>query len=148
MVSLVIQRHYVLDAHEFRHDPLEHLSFGFQGIQGLSGPLQQRAPSTGNFEAFAGSQGMVVGDDDLGPVEVFQHIGGDQFPAGVVAVGVIWLEHPQPVFDGEAGGDHQETASEPTAVGMPDGVDGLPSDNHCHDGGLASASGQLQGDAK
>ena len=32
--------------------------------------------------------------------------------------------------------------------GMPDGVDGLPCDDHGHDGGLAGAGGQLQGQAR
>src|SRR3970040_1240601 len=41
----------------------------------------------------------------------------------VVAVGVVRLEHPEPVADGEPGGDHQEPARELPAVGASDRVD-------------------------
>ena len=145
MVSLVVQRHYVFHGHQFGHYPLDHLPFGFQCFQGLPRPLQQSAPPAGNFQALAQPQGVVVGDDDLGPLEVLQHISGDQFPAGVVAVRVVGLEHTKAVLDGEAGGHDQEAAGEPPAVWMPDGVDGLPGDKHGHDSGLAGAGRQFQG---
>ena len=109
MVSLVVQRHYVLDAHQSGHYPLDHLTFGFHSFQRASGAPQQGSASTGNLKALAESQSVVVGDDYLGPLEVFLHVSRDQIPAGVVAVGVVGLEHPQPVFDGQAGGYYQET---------------------------------------
>ena len=78
---------------------------------------------------------MVVGDDDLGAVEIAEHIGGDQFAVFVVAVGIVGLEDAEPVADGEAGGDYQESAGEFAAAGTADSVDGLPGDEHGHDGG-------------
>jgi hypothetical protein len=37
---------------------------------------------------------VVVGDDDLGPVHVVEHVPGNEFAAGVVAIGIIGLENP------------------------------------------------------
>ena len=66
----------------------------------------------------------------------------DQLPAPVVAVRVVRLQHPQPVPDGEAGGDDQEPAGEPPALSPPHRVDGLPRDQHGHHHGLAGTRGE------
>ena len=55
---------------------------------------------------------MIVGDDDLGPVHVVQHVAGNEFAAGVVAVGVVRLEDAQPVLDRQAGRDDEKAARE------------------------------------
>jgi hypothetical protein len=57
--------------------------------------------------------------------QVAQHICSYQFPAGVVAVLVIDLQHPKPVPDGESRHHYQDAPSESLAVGMPEGFDGL-----------------------
>jgi hypothetical protein len=62
----------------------------------------------------------------------------------VVTVGVVGLEHLEPVADGEAGRHHQKAAGEASAAGLADGVGGLPGDDHGHDGGFAGAAGQFQ----
>ena len=92
-------------------------------------------------------EGVVVGDDDLRPVEVAEHVGRHQLAALVVAVRVVRLEHPQAIADGEARGDHQESACEPPAAGAAHRIDGLPRDEHGHDGGLAGAGRELQREA-
>ena len=91
---------------------------------------------------------MVVGDDYPGTLKVSEHVSRHHFSAGVVAIRVFGLEHAQPVFDRDAWSHYQETPSEAPAVRVPDGVDGLPCDDHGHDGGLAGAGGQLQRQAR
>ena len=72
----------------------------------------------------------------------------DKFPAGVIAVRVVGLEHSQTVLDCQTWSNHQKSLGEPPAVGMSDGVDGLPRDDHGHYGRLACSGRQLQGDAQ
>ena len=78
-------------------------------------------------------------------VQVGQHIGGNQLAAAVVAVRVVGLQHPQAVLDGNAGRDHQKAARKPGTLRAARRVDGLPGDQHRHDGGLAGAGSQLEG---
>ena len=87
---------------------------------------------------------MEIGDDNFGAKNVVQHIAGHQFAAGVVAVGVVGLEDAQAVFDGQAGRDDEKTAREFLALRAAHGVDGLPRDEHRHDGGFARAGRELQ----
>ncbi len=147
MVRLIVQHHDVLHAHEVGHHPLDHLSFGFQCIQRLAPALEQRAPSLGNLHAFAQLEGVVVGDDDFCPFQIGKHILGNQLAACIVGVRVIGLKHTQTVANGQAGRDNQEAACEFFAGGATYGIDGLPGDEHGHDGCLAGARGQLQGQA-
>ena len=79
--------------------------------------FEQRAAALGELDAFAQLEGVKVGDDDLGAVDVVEHVAGDEFATGVVAVGVVRLEHAQAVFDGEAGRDDQKAAREFLAPG-------------------------------
>ena len=76
-----------------------------------------------------------------------EHVGRHQLAALVVAVRVVRLEHPQAVADGDARGDHQESAREPPAAGAAHRVDGLPRDEHGHDRGLAGAGRELEREA-
>ena len=91
---------------------------------------------------------MVVRDDNPGAVDVPEHVPGYQLSAGVVAVGVVGLKHAQPVFDRDARSHDQETPRETPAVRVADRVDRLPRDDHGHDGRLAGAGGQLQGQTR
>ena len=75
-------------------------------------PLKQLASARGQFDALAELEGVVVGDDDLGPVHVVEHVAGNEFAAGVVAVGIVGLENAQAVFDREAGRADQKAARE------------------------------------
>ena len=110
----------------------------------MSGPRPWGASSLRNGEGLALHEGVVVGDDDLGAVQVAEHVGRHQLAALVVAVRVVRLEHPQAVADSETRGDHQEPACEPLAAGTANRIDGLPRDEHGHDGGLASAGRELE----
>ena len=65
----------------------------------------------------------------------------------VVVVGIAGLEDAESIADGETWGDDQEAAGEEFAVGVSDCVDGLPGDQHGHDGGFAGAGGKFQRDA-
>jgi len=117
---------------------------GFQGIQLFPSPLKQCTPTGAELDSHAELEGVEVGDHDLRAVYVVQHIAGDKFAAGVVAIGVVRLEDPKAVFDGETGRDDEETSREVFAAGAPHGVDRLPCDQHRHHGGLARARRQLQ----
>ena len=110
-MRLVVEDEDVLHAHQVGHDALEHLAFGFQRVQFVAAPLKQRAPALGELDALAQLEGVVVGDDDLGPVHIVQHVAGDELAAGVVAVGIVGLEDAQPVLDGEAGRDDEKATA-------------------------------------
>ena len=129
MVTLVVHDENVLHAHQVGHDPLQHLSLGLQCVQRLPTPaFQQPASPFRHLHAFPQYEGMVVGYDDLGPVEVAQHVAGHQLSADVVAVRIVGLQYAQPVPDRNPWRHNQKTACEPPAVGMSDGVDRLPRD--------------------
>ena len=91
VVRLVIQHQNVLHAHEFRHDTLEHLPFGFQGLQYAVASLKQKTPASGQFQAFSQLEGMKIGDDDFGPLEFPQHALGDQLPVLIVTIRIVRL---------------------------------------------------------
>ena len=144
VVGLVVEHQDVLHAHEVRHHPLEHLARGLAGRDVRTPALEEGAASLRDGEGLALHEGVVVGDDDLGAVQVAEHVGRHQLAALVVAVRVVRLEHPQAIADGETRGDHQESAREPPAAGTAHRIDGLPRDEHGHDGGLAGAGRELE----
>ena len=78
--------------------------------------FQQPASPFRHFHAFPQYEGMVVGYDDLGPVEVAQHVAGHQLSADVVAVRIVGLQYAQPVPDRNPWRHNQEAACEAPAV--------------------------------
>ena len=102
--------------------------------------MQESATAGGKLHALAEFEGVIVGDDDLGALHVFDHVLRHDLPMGVVAVRVIRLENPQSVFDGETWGDNEETFGEIFAVWATDCVYCLPGNEHCHDSCFACAS--------
>ena len=68
----------------------------------------------------------------------------NELAAGVVAIRIIGEQHPQPILDRDAGRHDQEGTGELPAARMADCVDGLPRDQHRHDGRLPCAGSQLQ----
>ncbi len=149
MVGFVVEDEDIFEAHEIGQDALDHLAFGFEGVQGVAAALQEGAGALGEFEAVAELEGVIVGDDDLGAGDVGEEIGRDESAGGIeVAVRLIGMEYLEAVLDGEAGGDDEEAAGEGFAPGMADGVDGLPGDEHGHDGGFAGSGGEFEGEAE
>ncbi len=53
VVSLIVNHKDILYPHQTRHHTLEHLPFGFQGIERFSPTLQQGAASLGQLQAFS-----------------------------------------------------------------------------------------------
>ena len=144
-MRFVVDDEDILHAHEIRHDPLQHLAFGFLGIEFLaSATLQQQAPALGKLDALAAFEGVVIGDDDLGALDFAEHVRRYELAAGVVTVRIVGLEHAQAITDGEARCHDQESARELLAVRMARGIDGLPGDQHCHHRGLAGTGGELE----
>lgn len=146
MVRFVVQDQDVLQPHQIRHEPLEHLPFGFERVQLVAdAPLEERPPSRRKLYPLAAFKRVEVRDDDLGAIDVVQHVARHQLAARVVAVRVVRLEDAQPVLDGDAGGHDEEAAREALALWVPDSVNGLPCDEHGHDGGLPRAGRELEG---
>ena len=145
MVSLVVQDQDLLHPHQVRHDPLEHLPLGFERLEIFTGPpLEQGPPTRGQGHALPQLEGVVVGDHDLRPPHLVEHVVRDQLARREVVVRVVGLEDAQPVLDREAGGDDEEATAELLARRPPYGVHRLPSDQHGHDGGLSCAGGEFE----
>ena len=88
---------------------------------------------------------MVVRNNNLGALDVVEHVGWDQLPAGIVAVGVVGLENTETILDSETWRNNQKAAGKMRAAWAANGIDGLPCDQHGHDRGLARTGRQLQG---
>jgi hypothetical protein len=145
VVRLIIDDENVLHAHQVRHDPLNHLAFGFERIQFLADTTLQELPTAlGQIEALARLEGVEVRDDDLRPVHIIEHVVRNDLAAGVVAVGIVGLQDAQPVLDRQAWCAHEESAGKMLASLAPRSVDGLPRDQHSHYGGLACACSELE----
>ena len=100
MVRLVVQHHDVLDAHQLRHDALEHLPLGFERLQLLAAPAFDRfACAFCDVHPLAQLEGVVIGDDDLGVIDVTEHVGRHDLAVAVIALGIVWQQYAQPVTD-------------------------------------------------
>ncbi len=148
VVGLVVDHDDVLEAHQLVHAAVQHLAFGLDRVR-----RRRRGPAGGSgrpsrLRGLPPAEGVVVGDDDLGAGDVGQHVHRHQLAVLVVAVGVVGLQDAQAVLDGDAGRHDQEAAAEQRAAGRADGVDGLPGDEHGHDGRLAASGRHLQRDAQ
>jgi hypothetical protein len=64
------------------------------------------------------SEGVIVGDDDFGPLDVTEHVYRNEFAVAVITVGIIGQKHTQSILDGDAGRDDEESASELAAAGV------------------------------
>src|SRR5258706_13708076 len=89
-------------------------------------PCRSWRPALREFDSFPKLESVIVGDDDLGPVHIVEHVVRNDFAAGVVAVGVIGLKDAQPGFDRQAGCTDQEATGKVFAGRVSDGIDGLP----------------------
>ncbi|OQB91969.1 MAG: hypothetical protein BWX86_01906 [Verrucomicrobia bacterium ADurb.Bin122] len=101
MVRLVIEHDDVFQAHEVRHDALDHLAFRFERVEVVTAPpLEQRASAGGEFDTLPQLERVEIRDDEFRALEVFQHLLRNQLAMRVVTVGIVWLENAQAVFDG------------------------------------------------
>ena len=148
MVGLVVEDHDPLDAHETGHYTLEHLPFSLQCLELRPSSLEQRSAAAGKLHGLPELEGVVVGDDDLRPIQIGEHVVGHKLAALVIAVGVIRLEHAEARADGQAGSHHQKATTELLAPGSTDRVDRLPCDEHGHDGCLSRTGCELQGKSR
>jgi len=87
---------------------------------------------------------VVVGDDDLGALDVAEHVVRHEFALAVIAVRIVRLEYTQPILDRDAGCDDQEGARELLAARMAPRIHGLPGDQHRHNRRLAGAGRELE----
>jgi hypothetical protein len=149
MVRLVVEHQDIFHAHEVGHHALEHLAVGFQGLEVRArAAFEQGAPSGRQLDTFAKLQRMVIRNHDLGSFDVVEKVVGNEFAARVIAIGVVRLEYPKAIFNGEARRDDEEAAGEVLAGRSAHGVYGLPGDEHGHDRSLARPGGELKGDTK
>ena len=80
----------------------------------------------------------------MGFLNISQHVGRHDLPLLVVTVGIVGLQHPQPVLDGDAGRHGQKSTGEDATVRAPDSIDRLPGDQHRHDGGFTCAGREFE----
>jgi hypothetical protein len=82
VVCFVVEDADILHAHEVGHDPLDHLPFGFKGVQGFSPPLEEGPTARGEFDPLAELERVVICDHDLRAVQVIQHFPGTSWRVG------------------------------------------------------------------
>lgn len=149
MVGFIIEYNDVFHAHQLTHDPLQHLPFRLQGMEGFAAPAGQKRPArAGKLGFFAQLERMIIGDDHPGPLDVAQHIRRHQLARLVVAFRIGGQKHAEPILDGNAGRDHQKAVGKAFAARVTHGVDSLPGYEHGHDRGFACAGGKLQGQTR
>ena len=148
MVRLVVEYEHVLEAHQLGHHALEHLAFGFERVQFFAASFQQRSSALGELHALAKFERVIIRDDDLRAVDVFEHVGRYELTRLIVAIRIVGLENPQPVLDRKTRRHDEKSAREPLALRVANRVDCLPSDDHRHDGRLAGAGREFQCDAQ
>ena len=98
-------------------DAPDHLAFGFLGRNGRVTALEKRAADLVDFQEFPELKRVVIGDDDLGLVDVVQHVAGNKFAGAVIAFDVAGQQDAQAIFDRDAWRDDQKAAREVGAVG-------------------------------
>ena len=106
------------------------------------------AAAFGNLHPLPQLESVVIGDDDLGAVDIIQHVIGNQLAARIVAVRVVRLENAKPVLDGQPRCHDQKSACEVAAAWTANGIDRLPCDDHGHDRRFASPRRQFEGETQ
>ena len=149
VMRFIIDDHDGLEVHQFRHDTLEHLSFGLKSHQfGVAPTLERCTGSLGKLNFFSEFECVIIGDDNAGLLKVLKHIGRHKFPAGIIRIGVVGFENPQSVTDGDARRDNEKTLGESFSERISDGIQCLPCNEHGHDGGFSCTGGQFQGETR
>ena len=76
-MRLIVEHEDVLHAHQIGHDSLKHLALGLQSLQLFTTPALNRGASPfGDVSAFPHLEGVIVGNHDLGPLDVIDHVTG------------------------------------------------------------------------
>jgi hypothetical protein len=125
---------------------LEHLPFGFQGVQGRTSALEQGTIAFGEFDFLAKLKRVVVSDDDLRFGQLGNHVLGNELPPIIVTLGIVRYEHPQAIANRDARCNNQKSSRKVTTGGPTDCIDGLPGNDHGHDGCFAGSCGELERD--
>ena len=147
-MRFVVEHDDLLHAHQVRHDPLKHLPLGLLRGQLLAPALKKRATALRKIKRLSELEGVVIRDDDLGTIEIAEHLVWHKLPALVVTVWVVRMQDAQPIANGDAGSNDEEPACELRTIWPSDRVDGLPRDQHRHDRRLASTGRELEGESR
>ena len=106
VVGFVVQDQNVLRAHELGHHSLQHLAFGLASIERQAPPLKKCPAYLRDLNSFPAPEGVVVGDDNLRPVQSGQQVDRNQHTVAVAAVRVVRFQHlgrPKPEHGLELG---------------------------------------------
>ena len=144
VVRFIVDRQNILHAHQLGHDTLEHLPLGFDRVESLPSPLEERSTTLRQIDALTQLEGVVVRDDDLRALQIGEHVARHQLATLVIAVRVVRLQHAQAISNRQPRRHDEETSGESLALRMSHGIDRLPCDQHCHHGGFAGARRELQ----
>ena len=106
--------------------------FASQVLTGAA--FEELLAALGDFEALAELEGVVIGDDDGGLLDLVGELLRHQFARDVVVLRIVRLENAEAVFDGESRGDDEEAAGELPAAWTARGIDRpCPSSNPSSD---------------
>lgn len=96
----------------------------------------------------AAQEGVKVGDEDGRRLPPVQLLRGRDAHGVVVVLRIVGQQHAEPVADGDARRDDQESIGEALVlrIGLP--VERLPGDEHGHQHGLAGAGRHLEGETR
>ena len=121
------------------------MAFRLLRLNLFPGSSRKKLPSAlGKFYAVAHFEGVVIGDDDLGPIHIVEHVIGHQLTVFVITGRVIGLQHTETIFNRQAGATNEKSPREQFTPRAAHCIDGLPSDDHGHDCGFACASSQFK----
>ena len=94
VMRLIVKHEDVFQAHQVGHDALDHLAFRLFSLKFIaSAACQKQASALGKFDSLTELEGVVVGDDDLGAIDIIEHVARYQFAVLVVAIGVVRLQN-------------------------------------------------------
>ena len=110
-MRFIVQHHDALSAQQVLADTLDYQAFRFEGDDRAITSAQDALYQLRRLHRLARFERVIIGYDDACPLQPVAQI---QWDDTVEDVGIVWVrrqQNAQPVANGDAGGDDQETIS-------------------------------------
>ena len=146
-MRLVVDHDDVLFRAQLATHAAHHLVGGF-GKGARLAPGQNRLGQFAGRDLLAQCEGVKVGNENFGLAQSRHLVSGQDVALAVVVLRIVRQEHPQPITDGNAGGDDEKGVAETGILRICGLVQRVPGNEHGHDDGLAGTGRHLQRDAR